>query len=124
MARFITPNEIEAAGLLGVREIGDPGEVIDALRSQGWTGIVLTLGARGVQGVDVDGAPFAVPAPEVTVVDTTGAGDAFTGAFAAGLAAGMATEAAAQLGVAYATQSVQAHGTQTAFPRAIPELVR
>jgi ribokinase len=44
--------------------------------------LVITLGARGARYVGVDGE-FAVPAPAVKAVDTTGAGDVFAGALAA-----------------------------------------
>ncbi len=50
--------------------------------------VVITLGERGLiwQRGNEQGA---LPAYPVTAIDTTGAGDAFHGAFAAGLAAGM-----------------------------------
>jgi ribokinase len=44
--------------------------------------LVITLGARGARYLGEDGE-FAVPAPAVTAVDTTGAGDVFAGVLAA-----------------------------------------
>jgi ribokinase len=44
--------------------------------------VVLTLGARGAAYADRDGTRLSVPAPVVSTVDTTAAGDAFAGAFA------------------------------------------
>ncbi len=44
--------------------------------------LVITLGARGARYVGADGE-FAVPAPAVAAVDTTGAGDVFAGVLAA-----------------------------------------
>ncbi len=44
--------------------------------------LVITLGARGARYVGEDGE-FAIPAPAVTAVDTTGAGDVFAGVLAA-----------------------------------------
>jgi ribokinase len=44
--------------------------------------VVTTLGSAGARYRGADGAVFDVPAPKVDAVDTTGAGDAFTGAFA------------------------------------------
>jgi ribokinase len=44
--------------------------------------VVLTLGARGAAYADRDGTRLSVPAPKVSAVDTTAAGDAFAGAFA------------------------------------------
>ena len=46
------------------------------------THLVVTLGARGTRYVGADGE-FAVPAPTVKAVDTTGAGDVFAGVLAA-----------------------------------------
>ncbi|HYL40768.1 MAG TPA: PfkB family carbohydrate kinase, partial [Candidatus Binatus sp.] len=48
--------------------------------------------------------------------DTTGAGDAFVGAFAVGLASGFSPLDAARLGIACASDSVQRFGTQGSFP--------
>jgi ribokinase len=52
----------------------------------------------------------------VEAVDSTGAGDAFVGAFAVGLASGMGPLDAARLGIACASDSVQRPGTQASFP--------
>ncbi|MGU3431895.1 ribokinase [Actinomycetes bacterium M1A6_2h] len=79
---------------------------------------VVTRGAQGavVLDADGDGSVVTVPSPSVTPVDTTGAGDAFTGALASRLAAGETLSAAAafaaQVG-AYATLRV---GTQSSYP--------
>jgi ribokinase len=53
----------------------------------------------------------------VDVVDSTGAGDAFTGALAAGLAAGKDLVGAAGWGVAVASYSVGRPGAQSSYPR-------
>lgn len=45
--------------------------------------LVTTLGGRGARWRGPDGTRVHLPAPAVTVVDTTGAGDAFTGTLAA-----------------------------------------
>ena len=58
-----------------------------------------------------------VPAPAVKATDTTGAGDAFVGAFAYGLADGLDELDAVRLGVRCASDSVQRPGTQSSFPR-------
>jgi ribokinase len=54
-------------------------------------------------------------APSVDALDTTGAGDAFVGAFAVGLAAGLAPIAAVRLAIRCASDSVTRHGTQSSF---------
>ena len=70
------PNEAEACALAGVA----PGAAHAAARhlqelSGGW--IVVKLGARGCLAAGPDGMELEVPAPEVEIADTTGAGDAF-----------------------------------------------
>jgi ribokinase len=52
----------------------------------------------------------------VRAVDTTGAGDAFMGAFAVGLGLGWSPAAAATLGCAAASDSVTRAGTQSSYP--------
>lgn len=68
--------------------------------------VVDTHGAQGAY-VAVDGAFDLVPAPAVTVVDTTGAGDAFAGAIAARLARGDSVRHATEHAVATASRIVQ-----------------
>jgi ribokinase len=53
--------------------------------------VVITLGARGAKLCTADNADVVVPAFAVHAVDTTAAGDAFCGAFAAAMAAGDAS---------------------------------
>ena len=52
----------------------------------------------------------------MTAIDTTGAGDAFVGAFAVGLALGMPAVDAARFGCGAAADSVTRLGTQTSYP--------
>lgn len=63
----------------------DAGDLTAALLALGPAAVVITLGARGAAWRTGDAAG-TVAAPPVDVVDTTGAGDAFVGAFAAALA--------------------------------------
>jgi fructokinase len=57
-------------------------EAARAMLGQGAALVLLTRGGEGVTAL-VPGAESRVPAPEVTVVDTIGAGDAFIGGFLA-----------------------------------------
>jgi len=76
-------NEIEATQLSGV---GDPGEAASVLAHL-YGSAVVTRGGDGVSWVN-DDQHMSSPAIEISVLDTTGAGDAFCGAFAAARAAG------------------------------------
>ncbi|MFI5648695.1 PfkB family carbohydrate kinase [Kitasatospora sp. NPDC051705] len=87
-----------------------------AARSGRVAGAVLTLGADGAL-VAADGRLTRLPAPAVRVVDTTGAGDVFCGALAAGLARGTALPEAAAAAVAAGAFAVTALGARGALPR-------
>jgi ribokinase len=77
--------------------------------------VVLT---RGGQGAVLLPSGEAFPAIEAKVVDTTGAGDAFTGALAAGIAAGMEIGAALRRAIVAAGISVEREGCQPSYPTA------
>lgn len=87
------------------------------LRARGARAVVATLGARGVIVVTADGAT-AIPALKARVVDTTGAGDCFVGAFAAKLAAGTSPIEAARYANAAAACSVERLGAAPSMPTA------
>jgi len=73
-------NEVEGAQLAGVEE---PAAMLDALRRRfPRTTVILTLGADGVLAAE-DGPAVRVAAPRVQAVDTTAAGDTFTGYYLA-----------------------------------------
>jgi ribokinase len=79
--------------------------------------VVVTLGADGALVAQRGAAPTRVPAvPARTVVDTTGAGDVFCGAYAASRAAGADTTRAAALACAAASLSVERPGAARAAP--------
>jgi ribokinase len=78
---------------------------------------VVTLGARGAVAA-VEGMRYTAPAPAVTVVDTTGAGDAFTGALATALDRGATWRRALAEGLAAGSLACAAHGAQAALPDA------
>ncbi len=111
-------NESEAAFLMsaaGRRLPADPLAAARELRGLGPRSVVLTLGARGV--VLDDGAEHVhVPALPVTVVDTTGAGDAFVGALAVGLAQAGSLTVAVERAVAVAALTVGRRGAQASYP--------
>lgn len=76
--------------------------------------VVVTLGAVGAVAADATGS-WSAAAPRVTPVDTTGAGDGFTGALAAFLAEGRPLPEALGVAVAAGTLAVQARGTVDSY---------
>ncbi len=70
----------------------DPADIADAYLSYGVGTAVIKLGADGCYLEDNAGVELRVPAHDVTVVDTTGAGDAFVGGYLYGLTRGWNTE--------------------------------
>ena len=106
-------NETEADSLAGTA--GGPEVAAAALRRRGPAELIVTLGERGcfLSGSGGDGT-FA--APTVTAVDTTGAGDAFVGALAAGLAGGIPLSHAIPRAIAAAALSVTRPGAQASYP--------
>ena len=109
---WIIPNETEFKELLGQDPTSD--EVLKKFRP-GKNSIV-TLGSEGAVLITSDGNLTRVSAPKVNAVDTTGAGDAFVGVFAFGLASGKNPEDAMKLGVKVASMSVTRKGAQSSYP--------
>ncbi|MEV6603323.1 ribokinase [Kutzneria sp. NPDC051319] len=102
-------NEHEAQWLM------DGGTDLKKLLDLGPRSAVVTLGRRGALVIERDGTT-EVSSPEVTAVDTTGAGDAFVGALIARLAAGDDLVAAAERAVRVAAVSVTRPGAQASYP--------
>ena len=115
---YVTPNESEAEALTGL-PVTTPQEALaaaQALRAAGAGAAVVTLGAQGAlfhDGVQTVHVPVFRAGP---VVETTGAGDAFNGGFAAALAQGMDPVAAVRFGSATAGISVTRAGTAPSMP--------
>lgn len=102
---LLIPNEGEAATLGGV------GGLLDA----GARAVAVTLGGRGVD-LHRPGAPVHhVAAMPVDVVDTTGAGDAFCGGLAAGLAEGLGVEEAVRWGAAAGALACRGVGARSSL---------
>jgi ribokinase len=114
---WLTPNESEACGLLGLKSLGEPAAMARQLKALGPRGVVLKLGGQGVVVLGQDEVPLLIPARKVTVADTTAAGDAFNGAFAVGLSEGKTAQDAARFAVAAAGISVTRQGAQPAMAR-------
>jgi ribokinase len=110
---WLVPNEVEFAALAGAPP--NPERVAEAVGR--WAcDVLVTMGEAGAL-VGVRGAlVVSVPAPVVTAVDSTGAGDAFVGAFAHAMGLGSGPEEAARLGCACGALSVTKPGAQQSFP--------
>jgi ribokinase len=114
---YLTPNEIEA-GLLADREVRSPADAEAAGRAlvaRGVSTVVVTLGAAGAIAVGAGGT-VRVPAFPVEVIDTVGAGDAFSGALAASLAAGAPIEDALLVASATGGLTCTRRGAVDAMP--------
>lgn len=112
---YVTPNETECEALTGIAvdTEAQAETACAALKELGVTRPIITMGERGAYLADYG----LVPALTVgAVVETTGAGDAFNGGFAAALAEGKSAEEAVRIGCATAGISVTRAGTAPAMP--------
>jgi ribokinase len=110
---WVVPNEVEFALVFGHGEPTEDALLDVAARLD--RRLLVTLGAAGSALVDGSGV-HRLAAPQVAAVDTTGAGDAFVGAFAYALGAGLDERAAIRLASLCAAHSVTKPGTQSSFP--------
>jgi ribokinase len=101
---ILIANENEAAAL-------DPRIALRLRRA-----LVVTRGAAGVIAYLADGGAVEVPALKIDPIDTTGAGDTFTGVLAAGLDLGLPLDAALRRAGAAAALACLAVGAQPAMP--------
>lgn len=106
-------NELEAVQVAGTVSLDDAWDVL--LEKVGH--VVVTRGRRGAEARAARGDRVDAPAARVEVVDTTGAGDAFCGAFAAVLAAGGGMPDAVRLAVAAGGVAVTGAGARGALAR-------
>jgi ribokinase len=114
---LLTPNETEAEMLLGGGEAGLAGVAATAeeLLRRGVGRVVVTLGKEGIFVVGRD-EQYHLPGRKVKVVDTTAAGDAFSGALAVWLAEGADFRTAARTAIAASALSVTRLGAQASLP--------
>lgn len=105
-------NESEAADLLDAG--GDWAAAADRLRRRGLPAAIVTLGGEGAVVLE-DGRVTPIAPTPITPVDTTGAGDAFTGAVAARLASGDSVSGAARFAARAAAWSATRPGAQPSY---------
>jgi ribokinase len=124
---ILTPNQTEAEALTGVpvNDVTSAKRAASAIRRSGVPGVIIKMGELGAY-VHAAGVSRHFPAFKVPVVATVGAGDAFNGGLAAGLAEGASFEDAVWLAMATGAMSVTKPGAQESMPgRAeVEELLR
>ncbi|KPP83697.1 MAG: ribokinase [Rhodobacteraceae bacterium HLUCCA08] len=115
---YITPNESEAEALTGlpVRTEADAAAAALALIGRGAGRAIITLGENGALYHDGQTAVHVPALHAGPVAETTGAGDAFNGAFATALAEGQSPEQAVRFANATAAISVTRPGTAPSMP--------
>lgn len=116
---ILTPNETEAAILAGEAPRRMNAEeafaVAQRLRASGPATVIVKLGDQGVALMAAEGS-HVLPAPKVTAVDTTAAGDVFNGALAVALSEGAEIVDACRFANRVAALSVTRRGAQAAAP--------
>jgi ribokinase len=117
LVTYLTPNAGEVAALTGieVQDLDSGRQAAARLCERGAGTVIITLGEQGALVCDGASAVHFEAFP-VEAVDTTGAGDAFNGALAVGLAAGGSLEQVIPLASAAAALTCTRRGAQDALP--------
>ncbi len=115
---LLKPNETEASYITGI-EVTDrasAARAVENLHQRGVKQVIITLGKEGVLVSDGTAEPVHVPAIQVEAVDSTAAGDCFSGALACALAEGKTLVEAARFASRAAGLSVTKLGAQQSMP--------
>ena len=115
----IKPNEVEAATLSGIEvtDFASAERACDWFLARGVKTAIVTLGARGAVARDASGTrTFRTPRLPGPAVDSTGAGDTFSGALLAGLSRNVALDEAIRLAIAASSLSVTRPGVIESIP--------
>lgn len=114
---LITPNQHEAAVLLGLDEIPEAGELAEILCQAKLSNAVVTLGGKGALLVTAS-EKILFPALKVKAVDTTGAGDTFNAALAVAIGSGSSMAEAVEYATNASAWSVSRPHVLTSLPTA------
>ncbi len=109
---YLMVNEHEACIVGGTEDLDEASLLLAAKVPH----LIVTLGAEGSALYQGGQLVSHVPALKVEAVDTTGAGDTYCGAFAAGIAEGRSITASAEFATAAAALSVQVLGAVPSIP--------
>ena len=117
---IVKPNETEAEFFTGVkiRSMEDAARAAKVFRELGVKCVIITMGERGCYVCNENDETYIEPANCGTVVDTTGAGDAFSGGFVAALAKGFEIISAVRYASVTAGLSITKVGTAPSMPYA------
>ena len=114
---LVTPNETEASLLTGIKveDYNTAAQAAVVFLKQGVQNVIITMGKLGAyfQNADLN---FKIPAPVVKAVDTTAAGDTFSGAIAVAINEKMNWENAIRFAIEAASISVTRKGAQSSVP--------
>ncbi len=114
---ILTPNKKEAEMLSGIL-VNDTASAIQAataIHHLGVRNVIITMGSHGAI-VCEEGEVYEVPAPKVNAIDTTAAGDVFSGALAIAISEGKELRNAVQFACRAAAISVTRLGAQSSIP--------
>jgi len=114
---YVKPNETEAERLTGIPVRDEPSarQAAARLLEGGVRHAIITMGAKGALWVERERSGF-VPGHRVEAVDSTAAGDAFSGALACALARGLALDEAVRYAGVVGALSVTRLGAQPSLP--------
>ena len=115
---YVTPNEIEAEGLTGIKvtDLDSAKKAASKLIEMGATSAIITLGEQGALLHNNEVSKLVPSYNAGKVVETTGAGDSFNGALAVALSEGKDDLTAVKFACAAASLSVTKPGTSPSMP--------
>ena len=111
---WFIPNEVEFETISGLSAFEDTNLINYSKTIK--SNLIVTLGEKGAAYIE-NGTVKKINAPKVSAIDTTGAGDAFVGAFSYAIASGFTTEDSIKLGIERASDSVTKPGTQSSYSK-------
>ena len=111
---WFIPNEVEFETISGLSAFEDDNLINYSKTIK--SNLIVTLGEKGAAYIE-NGTVKKINAPKVSAIDTTGAGDAFVGAFSYAIASGFTTEDSIKLGIERASDSVTKPGTQSSYSK-------
>jgi len=114
---IITPNKVEAEMLTGIKVTDEASlhAIVKKFFGYGIKNILITLGSKGIFA-GYSNTLELIPAFKVCSIDSTGAGDVFSGSLAAFLSEGMSIEKAVKMANVSASLSVTSLGAQNSAP--------